>query len=623
MVNNWKFSGKNVKVYDKELNGYIHYLNNGALSKMQIPKDEKQSLGLFQNYITFQLFLNTTKSFTIEIAVSDSNNNKKRLLFSACSKEFAINQLHCRIPIINFPLGVWVNLSIDILCFINECFKGQSFRSVDFICLSADCKIRRVCAMRQIYTDIIEQFVSDKNDFLLPKNFVLPSNVESVSLNLDKEYLANNCFGKNMKEFVPRTSQGKRGTRGIFANFGGYNNNNTGGNNNKKAIINNKHNSNNNNNKQNTNSNRCKSLGKQVVKKDNRKNTFRHNSNGVLKVYGDIREKLESKEGKKINAYSKDSKFIRKNTYNLSNNYKTTKNLTYVYDENGRRVLKNTTNNINKTNKNNNNNNNNINKALKSPETPEITKKLFKGTYSEITTNDNKKPQLKNDGKNIFRDSSSGGENVKNTTITTIKEVNDIKVNNESLHYDEEISDFNGKNLKVKKKLSEPNPKLFNTFNIYDLEFANTHSNLNTNNNVLIHNGSIAEIVDNNSDNNTLLRMDELGNNKIIYLDKETNVGDNVNNNSKELDSLLSDNLLENNERPYTPPLSKMVPVVASERSSNVLPANLETNITNNNDNNITKINESLVQNHYKDLIYDQEKGRYFNKKTNVYYDIK
>ena len=116
----------------------------GALSKMQIPSNEKISLNLMHGFITFQIYLNTTKSFTIEIAITNTNNTKKRILLSACSKEFIKNQLHCRIPIINIPTGIWINFSIDILSFVSECFKGQSFREIDSICLSADCKIRRI-----------------------------------------------------------------------------------------------------------------------------------------------------------------------------------------------------------------------------------------------------------------------------------------------------------------------------------------------------------------------------------------------------------------------------------------------------------------------------------------------
>ena len=44
MVKLWKFIGKNAKIYDNELKSYIHVLNVGALSKMQIPINEKSSL---------------------------------------------------------------------------------------------------------------------------------------------------------------------------------------------------------------------------------------------------------------------------------------------------------------------------------------------------------------------------------------------------------------------------------------------------------------------------------------------------------------------------------------------------------------------------------------------------
>ena len=73
---------------------------------MQIPTNEKTSLNLMHGYLTFQIFLNTTKSFTIEIAISDTNNGKKRILLSACSKEFVKNQF-----------GITVNDDIaDAIC---------------------------------------------------------------------------------------------------------------------------------------------------------------------------------------------------------------------------------------------------------------------------------------------------------------------------------------------------------------------------------------------------------------------------------------------------------------------------------------------------------------------------
>ena len=68
-------------------------MTNGALSKMQIPSNEKNNLGLTKAFLIFQIDLNETKSFTIEVSFLDSINVKRRLLFSACSKELVINYI--------------------------------------------------------------------------------------------------------------------------------------------------------------------------------------------------------------------------------------------------------------------------------------------------------------------------------------------------------------------------------------------------------------------------------------------------------------------------------------------------------------------------------------------------
>jgi hypothetical protein len=50
--------------------------------------NEKTSLNLMHGFINFQVYLNTIKSFTTEIVISDINNDKKRILLSAYYKEF-------------------------------------------------------------------------------------------------------------------------------------------------------------------------------------------------------------------------------------------------------------------------------------------------------------------------------------------------------------------------------------------------------------------------------------------------------------------------------------------------------------------------------------------------------
>ena len=154
LLSKWGFIGKCSKVYDPKLRTYEMVLSIGNLSKMEIPKTSKiKTLSLFQSFIVFQLYLFTSKQLTIEIAISDSTNAKRRLIFSTNNSDLAINQLHCRIPIFNFPIGRWVNFSVDILSFVSKCYKNLTFRSVDYISLSMSGKVRYIFAMR---TPLIE-----------------------------------------------------------------------------------------------------------------------------------------------------------------------------------------------------------------------------------------------------------------------------------------------------------------------------------------------------------------------------------------------------------------------------------------------------------------------------------
>jgi hypothetical protein len=72
MVKTWKFQGKISKEYDSQLKGYINILNNAGASKMQLPSNEKNALGIVQNYVVFQLFIFSPKLFNIEITITDT-----------------------------------------------------------------------------------------------------------------------------------------------------------------------------------------------------------------------------------------------------------------------------------------------------------------------------------------------------------------------------------------------------------------------------------------------------------------------------------------------------------------------------------------------------------------------
>ena len=72
LVKLWKFQGKISKEYDQQLKGYIVILNNAGTSKIQSPNNEKQVLGILQNFLVFQVFIFSPKLFNIEITISDA-----------------------------------------------------------------------------------------------------------------------------------------------------------------------------------------------------------------------------------------------------------------------------------------------------------------------------------------------------------------------------------------------------------------------------------------------------------------------------------------------------------------------------------------------------------------------
>ena len=113
LLSKWHFIGKHNKIFDPQIKCYEHILATGALSKMEIPGNRSysykfnpnKSLALFQSFIVFQIYLFSNKQFSIEISISDTTKVKRRLIFSSNNSDVIINQLHCRIPIINFPIG--------------------------------------------------------------------------------------------------------------------------------------------------------------------------------------------------------------------------------------------------------------------------------------------------------------------------------------------------------------------------------------------------------------------------------------------------------------------------------------------------------------------------------------
>ena len=193
LLSKWGFNGKCSKVYDPKLHSYEMVFSIGNLSKMEIPKSSKiKTLSLFQSFIVFQIYLFTSKQFTIEIAISDSTNAKRRLIFSTNNSDLAINQLHCRIPIFKFPIGRWVNFSVDILSFVSKCYKNLTFRSVDYISLSMSGKVRYIFAMRTPLIELNNKFEIDEDGNIIENNDLNTNNLNNEYTKNDNETIENN-----------------------------------------------------------------------------------------------------------------------------------------------------------------------------------------------------------------------------------------------------------------------------------------------------------------------------------------------------------------------------------------------------------------------------------------------
>ena len=603
MVKLWKFIGKNLKIYDNELKSYLHVLNVGALSKMQIPINEKASLNLFHGFLTFQIYLNSTKSFTIEIAISDNNYGKKRILFSACSKEFIINQMHCRIPIINIPTGTWINFSIDVLSFVSECFKGQSFRAIDSICLSADCKIRRICGMRQLYTASEEEYFQG-DDNILPKGFIFPMSIQYINFNLDMNYIKENVELNNIKSInthlnmnsnmnkskktYPKTSQSKRDDnklRNLLNNNHPIQDkeNQKLNNDNKPVKIERKNSTNNAKLNNKTEINKKINKNGHTLKEfteSNRGSTKNiRNSNG-LKMFKNEQKDTSSKLVSTMKKNEKTRKIYNVNINKTKEKYNS-KSVKKVYVKN---LTQDKANNSIKRNLDKNNLNENLEK-----------------TYKGKTTMNEMKPTSKNKIQSDYDINPQEKQNM--NKMPQIIQINQVLINNNT-----------NNNIVSKEDLN-----LFNTFNYKELESKENTLLVNQSN---FNNASIPEIVDLDI-NNTFLKNNEIdtninnNKNEMKFLDKNNRNEKNYIKEQEQMDSLFGEKILaeinKNNnstERPYTPPIQKIIPV------------NNDINGVNNNVN-ISKINESIMQNHIGDIVYDNETGALFDKKTKIYYELK
>ncbi|KAF6018199.1 C3orf67 [Bugula neritina] len=147
----WKLQGSAGirKKFEKEVKGYVYTLEGAvATTKMVIPKDIKHSLSLVQRYLIFQINVPKGGEFSIEIGVTDTGNNKRRLNLSTSVKEISTTPLHAKLPLTVLRKSMWLNCCCDMVSIVGETWPGQTYSKIDSLSISANCSLRRVMTMR-------------------------------------------------------------------------------------------------------------------------------------------------------------------------------------------------------------------------------------------------------------------------------------------------------------------------------------------------------------------------------------------------------------------------------------------------------------------------------------------
>ncbi|XP_048252826.1 protein CFAP20DC-like [Haliotis rufescens] len=150
-TSHWKLqNGPGIKkLYEKEVKGYVYTLEGtSATTRIQLPRDSRHSLTLIQRYLVLQLYLVKGQEFSIELGVTDMHNNKRRIQMSTSQKETQVTPLHARIPLNVVRKAVWLNLCLDLVSLVGETWKGETYRAIEAVAISANCKLKRVFTMK-------------------------------------------------------------------------------------------------------------------------------------------------------------------------------------------------------------------------------------------------------------------------------------------------------------------------------------------------------------------------------------------------------------------------------------------------------------------------------------------
>lgn len=195
----WKILGSPSviwKEFDKEVKSFVFILEGSSqTNKIQLPKENKQILGLIQRFLVLQIYIPLGQDFSTELLITDLGNIKRRLYLSTVHKELSSTPLHAKIPLFMIKRKIWCNLCIDLVAFTSEIFKGAVFQSLDGIIVSANCKLRKIFTLKSKPRETADK--DDEPTDMIPRSCQLATDVPHVTqlLNMTKVCQTEIKFG--------------------------------------------------------------------------------------------------------------------------------------------------------------------------------------------------------------------------------------------------------------------------------------------------------------------------------------------------------------------------------------------------------------------------------------------
>ena len=566
----WKIKGKIKKEFEPYSKSYYQILLNGGVSILSLPIQEKQSLQISNFFLLVQFVLINPKSFLIELNVRDDVNNKKILKITLDN---------------NYPLNIWTNLLIDTSNIFQQTYQNSKLKYIDKILITGNIKLRKIYTLKTKEEGLPKSLDLGKSVFL--KNFFLQDlnkGLEKIDIKFSEHTNKKIISNININPNTPL----KPGKNSYFKTEVKTNNMNPyhemiknnlklinkfpkmerlaneikyGLKINQDGIVENK-----NINKifrfnelDNINTNkkeRERSLGKVSLQKDIINNVQRSKNKSL---------NYKIKNNQNQNNENTQKKYIEKN--NIENK-----------DNNSKIVFQNDT-------------LYNFGNIKNSKDLPKFLSYGVSSLLENKEKDENNKTKIKQEKEILLQRIDKG--NINNPIVKESKESNSIEKDNIS------------------------NNNKFGNFEILlDSAIIN-----NTKLQAQLYDSIEEESCLINNINSTNEKSKEDG--KIIVLDKGynyENIQKNINNNNLEnsdfpdISKLMGD-VNKDKNRPYTPPISKLVPINQSEI---IEQKDKSKNINNPNNVSFTKIIKDG-----NELLFDEIKGCYYNPKTNIYYDIK